>query len=374
MSAFNIQEKQPFTDNPREEFASSGTYYFKSGELMKNYFNRCIDEKLTVGGEFYVSMVYKPMMEDNLNIEVYELEHFMQWGVPSDLEEYCYWSNIFNSIITEEKPPIHKGSLLLPMAGQGSRFSEQGYPLPKPLIEVSGAPMAVQAIMDLPSTDTQRFILRADLHGIDKLKNAITNFAKSAEFITLNHMTDGQASTCEEGAKGLALNEPVTIAACDNGMIYYSDKFLTLMDSNNVDVIVWAARGYPGAIRNPEMYGWIESDKTGVINNISVKKPLNNPKTDPIVVGAFTFKKLNSFLESVKKMKKRGAKVNDEYYIDTAINDAIDLGLKCVVFEIDSYICWGTPNDYKTFEYWQVCFDQWHNHPYKLTIDPNYKT
>ena len=76
---------------------------------------------------------------------------------------------------------------------------------------------------------------------------------------------------------------------------------------------------------------------------------------------AFTFKKLNNFLDSVEKMKKRNAKVNDEYYVDTAINDAIALGLRCVIFEIDSYICWGTPNDLKTFEYWQSCFNIWNS-------------
>ena len=372
MKAFNIQEKKPFTDNPREEFASSGTYYFKSGDIMINYFNRCVDENLTVGGEYYVSMVYKPMMQDDLNIRVYELEHFMQWGVPSDLEEYNYWSKIFNSIIIEKKPPRHSGSLLLPMAGQGSRFSDSGYNLPKPLIKVSGAPMAIQALMDLPITDVQKFILRADMNGIDELKAAIYNYVKSPKLSILNQMTDGQASTCVEGSNGLAINEPITIAACDNGMLYDSDKFLTLMNSDNVDIIVWAARGYPGAARNPEMYGWIESEKSGVIKNISVKKPLKNPRKDPIVVGAFTFKKMTTFLDSVKKMKQRNAKVNDEYYVDTAINDAIALGLRCVIFEIDSYICWGTPNDLKTFEYWQSCFNNWDNHPYMIKTDPNF--
>jgi len=372
LNAYNIQEKQPFTDNPREEFASSGTYYFKSGELMKNYFNKCIDENLTVGGEYYVSMVYKPMMDDNLDIKVYELEHFMQWGVPSDLEEYCYWSNIFNSIVNEKKPISHKGSLLLPMVGQGSRFSDNGYSLPKPLIEVSGLPMAIQAMMDLPITDNTRIILREDMPYIKRLKDAIKSVYISAEFSILNHMTDGQATTCVEGSTGLVSNDPVTIAACDNGMLYDSDKFLTLMNSNDIDVIVWAARGYPGAIRNPEMYGWIQSNKEGVIEYISVKEPLSNPLNDSIVVGTFTFKKLDYFLKSVERMKDREALVNGEYYVDTAINDALALGLRCVVFEIDSYICWGTPNDLHTFEYWQSCFDGWDSHPYKKELDINY--
>jgi len=371
MHAIDIQEKKPFTDSPREEFASSGTYYFKSAKLMKQYFERCVNDNLTVGGEYYVSMVYKPMIRDGLNIRVYELNHFMQWGTPSDFEEYLYWSDIFRSILDEKKPPKHKGALILPMAGKGSRFQQEGYEMPKPLIKVSGQHMAVQALMDLPLTDTQKFVLREDMYGINQLKKALQKNVIAAQFSILDYMTDGQASTCVEGADGLSLSEPVTIAACDNGMIYDSDLFVSLMDSNDVDVIVWAARGYPGAIRNPKMYGWIDADETGIIQNVSVKKPLSNPKTDPIIVGAFTFKKMSYFLRSVEKMKARDGRINGEYYVDTAINDAISLGLRCVLFEIDYYICWGTPNDLRTFEYWQSCFNSWKSHPYQLEKDGN---
>ena len=371
MHAYNIQEKQPFTDKPREEFASSGTYYFKSGALMQRYFNRCIDEELMVGGEYYVSMVYKPMMQDDLNIQVYELEHFMQWGVPSDLEEYCYWSNTFRSILSEDTTPKHKGALILPMVGLGSRFQKEGYKTPKPLIPVSNHPMSVQALMDLPQTERQRFVLRKDMLGIDELQKVLQEESSIAEFSILNHMTDGQASTCVEGSLGLSADDPVTIAACDNGMIYDTATFQSLMDLEDIDVIVWGAKGYPGAIRSPEMYGWIDADASGVIKSVSVKKPLSNPSIDPIVVGTFTFKRLGDFLNSVNHMKNRKALVNGEYYVDTAINDAISLGLRCVIFEIDNYICWGTPNDLKTFEYWQSCFHKWYSHPYKLDLDPN---
>lgn len=366
MRATNIQEKKPFTSSPRDEFASSGTYYFKNAAIMQKYFERCVSEDLTVGGEYYVSMVYKPMIEDGLNIQVYELNHFMQWGTPSDLEEYQYWSKIFQFINNKKNQPKHKGSLMLPMVGLGSRFSDEGYKIPKPLIEVSGIPMAAQALLDLPLTDRQKFILRADMLEIDKLKDTMDKYSISPEYSILKEMTDGQATTCVDGSTNLPLNEPVTIAACDNGMIYDSKKFESLIKSDNVDVIVWTARGYPGAIRNPKMYGWVDSDKLGIINKISVKEPLRDPKNDQIVVGAFTFLKMSNFLESVKSMKDRKALINGEYYVDTAINDAISLGLTCVVFEIDYYVCWGTPNDLKTFEYWQSCFDAWQGHSYEL--------
>ena len=44
----NIQEKKPFTENKMNEYASNGTYYFKSGKLMKKYFkklNKGFEEK-----------------------------------------------------------------------------------------------------------------------------------------------------------------------------------------------------------------------------------------------------------------------------------------------------------------------------------------
>jgi NDP-sugar pyrophosphorylase family protein len=371
MTALDIQEKKPFTKNPKEEFASSGTYYFKNGSLMYEYFKKCVSRELTVSGEFYVSMVYKPMIQEGLEIKVYELNHFMQWGTPFDLEEYRYWSNCFSALINEKISTNQKGALILPMVGQGSRFEKEGYDEPKPLIQVSGELMSVQALMDLPRTEKEVFILRHDMSGIDKLKKEIQKKSSNAEFVVLDEMTDGQASTCVEGSLNLNKDEPVTIAACDNGMIYDSNILTDLMKSEDVDIIVWSVRGYPGATRSPEMYGWIDSDEYGVIKKVSVKKPLLTPSKDPIVVGTFTFKKLEYFLKSVENMKERGATINGEYYVDTAINDAISLGLKCVIFEIQHYICWGTPNDLRTFEYWQSCFHGWKGHPYRIEKDHN---
>ena len=370
--AFEIQEKRPFTSNPRDEFASSGTYYFKTGELMLQYFQRCIDEGLMVSDEYYVSMTYKPMMQDKLKVYVYELQHFMQWGTPSDLKEYQYWSKIFFNLIKEKHPPKHDGSLLLPMAGLGSRFEKEGYKDQKPVIPVSGLPMSVQAMNDLPKAEFQRYVLRGDKSVLDILTNTLKDHSINPSFVILNHPTDGQATTCVEGSTGLDLDAPVTIAACDNGMIYDNKTFDKLMLDDDVDIIVWGAKGYPGAERSPNMYGWIEvDDLTNTISKVSVKKPLSDPCSDNIVVGAFTFKKLRYFFESVDRMKSRKALVNNEYYVDMAINDAVALGYRCKVFEIDSYICWGTPNDLKTFEYWQSCFHKWGSHPYKLENDKN---
>ncbi len=92
-----IREKHSFTENKMDSFQSAGTYYFKKGSYINKYFRELIAKDISMNGEYYVSMVYQLMKEDGLNIFIYELMHFLQWGTPEDLEEYIYWSEYFRS-------------------------------------------------------------------------------------------------------------------------------------------------------------------------------------------------------------------------------------------------------------------------------------
>ena len=95
MKLVEIKEKEPFTDNRMEEYASTGTYFFSKGIYLLNYFKKVLENDVNVNGEYYCSLVYNFMVKDNLNIGIYEIEHFMQWGTPEDLEEYKWFSNLF---------------------------------------------------------------------------------------------------------------------------------------------------------------------------------------------------------------------------------------------------------------------------------------
>jgi len=372
--AIDIQEKEPFTNSPTDEFASSGTYYFKTGKLVKKYFQKCVDLSLLVNNEYYVSMTYKPMMQDDLKVGIFELNHFMQWGTPEDLNDYLYWSNSFRLLTNVTPRLVMDGITVVPMAGNGSRFLNEGYTLPKPLINVSSKPMAVQAINDLPQTDEYKFIIRSDNLEFQNLKRSLVDNYPNAQIISIDKATNGQATTCYIALEKDNLNSIVTIAPCDNGALYEEKKLSELLNDEEIDVVVWGIRGYPGAIRSPNMYGWIDLENdTNKIKGVSVKKPLKNVENDPIVIGSFTFKKNKYFIESYNRMIEDNGLINNEYYVDNVINYAIKQGLNCYFFEIDSYLCWGTPNDLKTFNYWQDCFSGWKFHDYSIAKDANFK-
>ncbi len=370
----DVQEKKPFTSEPMEEEASSGSYYFRTGSIMRDCFIKTISKDLNLNGEYYVSMSYKIMLEEKKKINTFKIDHFMQWGTPADLEEYQWYSNLFKSLVskTEKVSSTYEGCLMIPMAGEGSRFSKNGYKKPKPLIEVSGLPMFKQAVDDMPRSKTIKFLIRSDVPFFNQLKKSIKEEYQKSELKILKGSTLGQADTCFKGLKGLDLNEPLTISACDMGVIYDEKIFASLMNNNSIDVIVWGCRKYPGAIKNPSMYGWVnEEDK--LVNKIFVKKVFKNPKTDPCIIGTFTYKKAEDFMNSSKLLFKNNNLVNGEFYVDSVINESISLGLNVVFMEVDYFLCWGTPNDLKTFNYWQECFDKWDAHPYQKILDKKFK-
>ena len=380
----DIREKRPFTERPMEEFASSGTYYFASAGSMEEALQAVVAQGLTAGGEFYVSLAYLPLLARGAQVAVYPVQHFMQWGTPGDLAEYVRWSRAFRWLMEDRGPrAVQGGTVMVPMAGLGKRFADRGFTCPKPLIPVSGRPMAVQAAGDLPKGRLV-YVVRRDLPGLEGVKGGI-----GGEMVVLEGLTDGQARTCALGivAAGVDLEAPLTIGACDNGMLYEGAAFdrsfageayfgpasptpgPSLEGRGEVDVVVWVVRGHPAAGLHPEMFGWVEADATGAVTRVSVKVPLSDPATDPIVVGAFSFRRASIFVEAFERMVGRGAMVNGEYYVDSCINDAIALGYSCRMFEIEHYLGWGTPDDLATFEYWQSCFHKWASHAYRLERD-----
>ena len=174
-----IQEKKPFTNDKMSEYASNGTYYFKTGSLMKKYCQEIVDLDISINNEFYVSMVYNLLVRDKLKVNIYKIDYMLQWGTPKDLQEYLMWSNYFlNRDVNFNKLFVDKyeTTLILPMAGAGSRFFNVGYTDPKPLLDIEGVPMVIKAVQDLPQTSKKIFICQNEHLKNYKIKETILKY------------------------------------------------------------------------------------------------------------------------------------------------------------------------------------------------------
>jgi len=376
-----IQEKKPFTNNRTQEYASNGTYYFKSGAIMKKYFKELMDLQMKVKNEYYVSMVYNLLVRDKLTVNIFEIDHMLQWGTPNDLEIYKDWSKYFQNIITSQSKFIDNNNTttLLPMAGKGSRFAKEGYCVPKPLITVSNKPMIVQAVNCIPKSNNFIFIcLKEHIENYKLIQKLNTNYG-SPNIVIIDTVTEGQACTCELGLHSTKfdLRNPILISACDNGVYYDVDKYQKLVDDTTVDVIVWSFRNNPTSKNNPNMYAWMDVDENDNIKSVSCKKfidGVHDIKKSHVIIGTMFFRKAKYFMEGLHKNYKENKRTNNEFYVDDVINQNIKQGLNVKVFEVENYICWGTPNDYKTYKYWQEFFHKCSWHPYHKELDITYDT
>ena len=359
--AVKVQEKQPFTDDKMSELASNGTYYFKSGEILKKYFKKLIDSNQTINNEFYVSLVYNLMIEDGMRISTYLIEKMLQWGTPYDLEVYKGWSNYFKNLgtwsLTASCPK--NTTLILPMAGKGSRFSELGYDIPKPILPVNGNPMIVEAVECLPKTDNKTFITLSEHVVKYHIDDVLKKKYDGCNVITIDSVTEGQACTCEIGINKINLNDdlPILISASDNGILYNNDEVQTLLNDESVDIIVWSFRNSQSSKLSPDSYAWLDVDSENKIQHVSCKKFIyDDPLKTHAIVGTMFFRKAKYFTDGLNENYRLNFRTNGEFYVDDVINRCIDSGLNVKVFECENYICWGTPNDYQTYNYWREYF------------------
>ncbi len=95
-----IKEKYSFADDKTQAKHSAGTYYFKKGSYIKKYFREIMQRpEYSINGEYYISLVYNLLCQDQLRTLVYtDIKQFCQWGTPEDFQEYLYWAGIFKGV------------------------------------------------------------------------------------------------------------------------------------------------------------------------------------------------------------------------------------------------------------------------------------
>ncbi len=244
------------------------------------------------------------------------------------------------------------------MAGAGARFFKEGFRDPKSLIDIDGKPMVIRATECLPDADRWIFVCRKE--HLDNYPLAVTlkKAYRGCTILDIDYLSEGQASTCLMAEKYIDLDNPLLISACDNGIVYNTPKLDTMIRDKAVDALIFTFRNNAIVARNPKMYGWVKADDKQRVERVSVKVPISdNPMSDHAVVGTFWFRKGEYFIHAAKEMIAKNTRINNEFYVDECLNNAVARGLNVKVFEVDKYICWGTPDELRTFNYWREYFN-----------------
>ena len=108
--------------------------------------------------------------------------------------------------------------MVMPMAGEGSRFLKEGWNTPKPLIELHGVPLFKRAIGSVAIEGVEMkysFIVRQnhiDDYGIDASIKAIL---PDANIFAVQKTTRGAVETCLMAESAIADDDAVIVMDCD---------------------------------------------------------------------------------------------------------------------------------------------------------------
>ncbi len=339
----SIQEKEPFTSNKMNEYASSGTYYFKSGELAKKYINKVFEIEKFINGEVYISTPYEEMIKDGLDIRLYELKYFFQWGTPEDYQEFIYNLNEVENVKRETKIDLNNINLIIPAAGEASRFKNENYKDSKIYLDLNNSSIIVEILNCFKKQiQTKVLILEKDFNK-EILSDEKFNIEK------IPKATEGQAESALKLIENIQNNEAILIHSADCILDKNTDVKI-----KDYDIVVYTKNNYRRAFEQELNYGWINS-KESLIESLSIKKPPKS-RSSNVIIGTFLFKNKNIFKELYDEtlMIKKDEK---EIHIDHLVETGVNKGYKVYEEYSDKSVMLGTPLEYELFKYMKNAYE-----------------
>lgn len=241
-----------------------------------------------------------------------------------------------------QQPPVpwlsQKTTVLVPMAGAGSRFEKAGYKLPKPLIDVNGRPM-IQRVVDSLKINAH-FVYVVQKEHLEKytLQYLLQLITPSCQIVVVDGLTRGAAET--------------TLAA--KKFINFENRHLVILNSDQI--IEWDSQDFfykalslDGSIAtfkaDHPKWSFAKVGANGLVTEVAEK----NPISDNATAGVYYWNKGSDYVKYAEQMIAKDIRTNNEFYVCPVYNEAIADKKKIGIYQIDRMWGTGTPEDLQIY-------------------------
>ena len=226
--------------------------------------------------------------------------------------------------------------IIIPMAGAGSRFSQAGYQLPKPLIDVAGEPMISRVIDNLGANHQYWFIVQKQVWADHAPQlSQVAEKCYHHTFLLTEGLTQGAAETCLKAERMLDPEEPLMIANCDQLQDWDQHHFYDWYVRTPSDGTIITF--YSNSIKN----SYVKIDNLGWVVEAREKEVISNLAT----TGVYLWRKAKYFTRAANDMISRNIRVNNEFYVCPTYNLNLAMGHKINTYHINKHWPIGTPED-----------------------------
>ena len=248
-------------------------------------------------------------------------------------------NNVKLDMKKQSKWKDNKLNVLIPMAGEGSRFKNAGYTFPKPLIEINKKSM-IQVVIENLSLDANFiFLVREEHEKKYNIKSLLCVLAPNCKVIVVNKLTEGAASTTLLAEKFINNKNPLIIANSDQYIEWNSSKsmYKFMSKKNDAGILIFKSI-------HPK-WSYARVDEIGNVLEVAEKKVISDNAT----VGIYFWRKGSEYVKYAKQMIKKNLRVNNEFYVCPVFNEAIKDNKRIIIEKVDDMWGLGTPEDLENF-------------------------
>jgi dTDP-glucose pyrophosphorylase len=231
--------------------------------------------------------------------------------------------------------------ILIPMAGEGSRFAKEGYTFPKPLIDVECKSMIQHVVENLNFDAEYIFLVRKQhLEKYQGMRTTLSHITNGRyKIVEVDELTEGAACTVLLAKEYINNDEDLLIANSDQIIEYSPENFNYLKNFSTSDAIVFTFHAI-----HPK-WSFVKVNMQGEVTEVAEKNPISNIAT----CGIYWYRHGSDFVSCAEKMIQKNIRVNNEFYIAPVYNELIESGKTLIPFFVHKMHGIGTPEDLNLF-------------------------
>lgn len=232
------------------------------------------------------------------------------------------------------KKPI----LLVPIAGNGQRFVDSGFHMPKPLVMVDDKHIIDWSFKSIdPSEYDIIFVVRKEHiynFGIDQvLKN---KFGKDIKIIEVEKVTSGTVASCLLATDFINNDRELVIYTLD---VYFEERF-SIKSVPDCDGFLLTFKA------NNPAYSYAELDSEGYVRRTAEKEVIS----ENAAVGIYYFRRGSDFVKYGNEMIEKNLRTNNEFYVCPLYNIMIQYNNKIKTQQVSKMYLMGTPTELDFFK------------------------
>jgi HAD superfamily hydrolase (TIGR01509 family) len=239
-------------------------------------------------------------------------------------------------------------NIVIPMAGNGSRFVNAGYKDPKPFIPVFGSPMVSWVTRNLGIDGHYTFIISKKLDEEYNATTYLKSLCADSSIISIDKVTEGAACTVLLAKEQIDNQNPLIIINSDQyiefkeGNTAFDFVFKFLYDPNECEM-TGKISTFDGNY-NPK-WSYAKLDTDGTVTEVREKDPFSEHAT----TGLYMWKHGCDFVKYANQMIEKNIRVNNEFYVVPVFNEAILDKHKICISDCKRMWGLGVPEDLEFF-------------------------